>query len=222
VVADDRQRAPLPSHFHEVRDAVFAGVFLLRGMASATGRLDALSSRVVCDHVEALATRTDGDGVWVLAWNMTLDQTRAAGSALLARDVTMRVRGLRACSTCTLEHHRVDADHSDIAGVWGRISQQGQDWPDEQQWEALRGADRLDTVEPPRTVTAERPRRGPGAVRAADAGHVAARVSPRAPTELRRCVRRGMRAGVPSADAGVHARGVRSRAWWVRGGLCRS
>jgi hypothetical protein len=178
VAADDRQRAPLPSHFHEVSDAVFAGVFLLRGMASATGRLDALSSRVVCDHVEALATRTDGDGVWVLAWNMTLDQTRAAGSALLARDVTMRVRGLRACSTCTLEHHRVDADHSDIAGVWGRISQQGQDWPDEQQWEALRGADRLDTVEPPRTVTAERPRRGPGAVRAADAGHVAARAHP--------------------------------------------
>ena len=125
-----------PTHFNEVSDAVFAGTFLLRGMASAMGRIEALSYWVVSDHFEELgrppraaarrvraahrrraaqaavvgagdagaaraaparrrrspataAARssrrwpppaTDGT-VTVLAWNLTLDQTKAAGLA---------------------------------------------------------------------------------------------------------------------------------------------
>ncbi len=122
-----------PTHFNEVSDAVFSGVFLLRGMASAMDRIEALSYWVVSDHfeelgrppraaarrlraahrrraaqapvvgprpvraarrraapgrfdgdgggslVEAMATRDDGGAVSVLAWNMTLDQSKAAG-----------------------------------------------------------------------------------------------------------------------------------------------
>jgi xylan 1,4-beta-xylosidase len=43
-----------PTHFNEVSDAVFAGVFLLRGMASAMDRIEALSYWVVSDHFEEL------------------------------------------------------------------------------------------------------------------------------------------------------------------------
>jgi xylan 1,4-beta-xylosidase len=43
-----------PTHFYEVSDAVFSGVFLLRGMASAMGRIEALSYWVVSDHFEEL------------------------------------------------------------------------------------------------------------------------------------------------------------------------
>ena len=43
-----------PTHFNEVSDAVFSGVFLLKGMASAMGRIEALSYWVVSDHFEEL------------------------------------------------------------------------------------------------------------------------------------------------------------------------
>ena len=43
-----------PTHFNEVSDAVFAGTFLLRGMVSAMGRIEALSYWVVSDHFEEL------------------------------------------------------------------------------------------------------------------------------------------------------------------------
>jgi xylan 1,4-beta-xylosidase len=43
-----------PTHFHHVGDTVFAAAFLLRGMASALGRIDALSHWVASDHFEEL------------------------------------------------------------------------------------------------------------------------------------------------------------------------
>jgi xylan 1,4-beta-xylosidase len=43
-----------PSHFNPVNDSVFAGVFLLRGMKAAAGRVDALSYWVASDHFEEL------------------------------------------------------------------------------------------------------------------------------------------------------------------------
>jgi len=43
-----------PSHFNPVNDSVFTGVFLLRGMRSAAGRVDALSYWVASDHFEEL------------------------------------------------------------------------------------------------------------------------------------------------------------------------
>jgi xylan 1,4-beta-xylosidase len=43
-----------PTHFNPINDSVFAGVFLLRGMRSAAGRIDALSYWVASDHFEEL------------------------------------------------------------------------------------------------------------------------------------------------------------------------
>ena len=43
-----------PTHFHHVGDTVFAAAFLLRGMASALGRIEALSHWVASDHFEEL------------------------------------------------------------------------------------------------------------------------------------------------------------------------
>jgi xylan 1,4-beta-xylosidase len=43
-----------PTHFATVNDSVFAAAFLLRGMQSAAGRVDALAYWVVSDHFEEL------------------------------------------------------------------------------------------------------------------------------------------------------------------------
>jgi xylan 1,4-beta-xylosidase len=43
-----------PKHFNPVNDSVFAGVFLLAGMHSAAGTIDALSYWVASDHFEEL------------------------------------------------------------------------------------------------------------------------------------------------------------------------
>lgn len=43
-----------PTHFGSVNDDVFAAAFLLRGMRSAAGRMDALSHWVASDHFEEL------------------------------------------------------------------------------------------------------------------------------------------------------------------------
>jgi xylan 1,4-beta-xylosidase len=189
-----------PTHFNEVSDAVFAGTFLLRGMASAMGRIESLSYWVVSDHfeelgrppallhggfgtrtvgelrkprwwalallerlhetqvgatltgdgagslVEALATVADDGAVGVLVWNLTLDQTKASGSADLARTVTLAVSGLEPGASYVVRHDRVDDDHSDIAAVWGRLKNDDQAWPTEEQWVQLREADRLETL----------------------------------------------------------------------------
>ncbi|CAN5237767.1 hypothetical protein BH18ACT9_BH18ACT9_08550 [soil metagenome] len=198
-----------PTHFNEVSDAVFAGVFLLRGMASAMDRIEALSYWVVSDHfeelgrppallhggfglrtvgelrkprwwalalleqldehrlqanlsgdgggslVEALATRDDVGGVSVLAWNMTLDQTKSAGAPEVHRQVRVRIDGLRAGASYTITRHGVDAEHSNVAGAWGAMRAGDQAWPTEAQWERLREADRLEEVAAAETVTAD-------------------------------------------------------------------
>jgi xylan 1,4-beta-xylosidase len=197
-----------PTHFNEVSDAVFAGTFLLRGMASAMGRIEALSYWVVSDHFEELGRppallhggfglRTVGelrkprwwalamlerlgprrlpvslggdgggslveavaasgaDGAAVLLWNLTLDQTKAAGSDALTRAVRVEVSGLEPGTSYSLTHERVDQHHSNVAAVGGALRRDGQDWPDEEQWAALREADRLEELEPARTVTAD-------------------------------------------------------------------
>ncbi|MEV8375552.1 xylan 1,4-beta-xylosidase [Kribbella sp. NPDC056861] len=43
-----------PRHFNPINDSVFSGVFLLRGMRSAAGRVDALAYWVASDHFEEL------------------------------------------------------------------------------------------------------------------------------------------------------------------------
>ena len=198
-----------PTHFNEVSDAVFSGAFLLRGMASAMGRIEALSYWVVSDHfeelgrppallhggfglrtvgelrkprwwalallerlgttrlpvtfrgdgagslVEALATRGEDGGVSVLAWNLTLDQGKAAGFPGLDRTVTVSVDGLEPGASYTLTHERVDADHSNVAGTWAALREDDQAWPTDDQWETLRKADRLEQLEEPRELVAD-------------------------------------------------------------------
>lgn len=132
-----------PRHFDPINDSVFAGVFLLRGMRSAAGRVDALSYWVASDHFEELAppprllhggfglqtvgnlpkpryhalrllsqlgeqelpavmtgdgagslvevwaSRADDGRIAVLLWNLTLDQTKAAGDPALARRIDL-------------------------------------------------------------------------------------------------------------------------------------
>jgi xylan 1,4-beta-xylosidase len=136
-----------PTHFNPINDSVFSGVFLLRGMRSAAGRIDALSYWVASDHfeelgrpprllhggfglqtvgglakpryhamtllsrlgpvelpvtlsgdgggslVEAWASR-DRDRIAVLLWNLTLDQTKAAGAPELTRTVQVQLPGV--------------------------------------------------------------------------------------------------------------------------------
>lgn len=197
-----------PTHFNEVSDAVFAGTFLLQGMASAMGRIEALSYWVVSDHFEELGRppallhggfglRTVGElrkprwwalamlerlgprrlaasltgdgagslvealaasgpaGITALLWNLTLDQTKAAGSDELARDVRVELTGLEPGASYALRHERVDQHHSNIAAAWGRLREEGQAWPDDEQWAQLRAADRLEEAETERTVLAD-------------------------------------------------------------------
>jgi xylan 1,4-beta-xylosidase len=136
-----------PTHFNPINDSVFSGVFLLRGMRSAAGRIDALSYWVASDHFEELGrppkflhggfglqtvgglakpryhaltllsrlgpvelpvdVRGDGGGslveAWasrdrdriaVLLWNLTLDQSKAAGAPELTRTVHVQLPGV--------------------------------------------------------------------------------------------------------------------------------
>ncbi|MET0788515.1 MAG: xylan 1,4-beta-xylosidase [Cellulomonas sp.] len=99
--------------------------------------------------VEAWASR-DGDGVDRVAialWNGTLDQTKVDGSAELARTARLVLDGVPDGSWVVRES-RIDADHSNIAAVWSSLSD-GADWPTDEQWSALRAADRLAVTERP-------------------------------------------------------------------------
>ena len=102
--------------------------------------------------VEAWASRADDGRIAIAVWNGTLDQTKQDGDAALARDVTLRMTGLPAGSW-TVRHHRVDEDHSNVRRAWDALG--GSDWPDEAGWATLRDADRLEALEPERSIRTE-------------------------------------------------------------------
>ncbi|WP_424531191.1 GH39 family glycosyl hydrolase [Sphaerisporangium viridialbum] len=189
---------PTPTHFHGIGDGPFGAAFLLHGMKSAAGRVDALSHWVASDHfeelgrpprlfhggfglltvgnlrkpryfalalaerlgdhelaadvtgdvagVEAWAARHDDGRVGVLVWNGTLNQAQAGGAPILERRVTLTLDGLPR-DRYELTHHRVDAGHSDIQGVWAALG--GGDWPDAAQWNELHARNTLDHLHPP-------------------------------------------------------------------------
>lgn len=88
--------------------------------------------------VDAWASRTPDGRIDLLAWNGTLDQSKALGDLALDRRLLVRVDGLDAASyrvTCA----RVDGGHANIAAH----ADAGRDWPDEAGWAALRAADHL-------------------------------------------------------------------------------
>jgi xylan 1,4-beta-xylosidase len=104
--------------------------------------------------VEAWGSRDPAAGrVAVALWNVTLDQTRSTGEPLLDRPVRLRVEGLTAAGY-ELRHLRVDLERSNIAALWEAMSG-GADWPEDEQWAALRQANQLEELEPARRVEPE-------------------------------------------------------------------
>jgi xylan 1,4-beta-xylosidase len=99
--------------------------------------------------VEAWPTRDEDGGVAIAVWNGTLDHHRGTGDPALDRTVSLAVRGLDVAAY-KVRHYRVDASHSDIRTTW--LSMGAPDWPDAAGWDRLRAADRLDPLEPSRTV----------------------------------------------------------------------
>jgi xylan 1,4-beta-xylosidase len=188
------------AHFSDVHDSPWSATFLVRGMASAMGRVEALSYWTVSDHFEELgraqrlfhggfgllsvgnlrkprwwglwmleqlgqdrvAVTVEGDGagdmvqavasrapdgrVTLLAWNGTVDVSKAHGDPLLDRSVKLAVSGLGS-DRYLLRHRRLDATHSNLAAVWAGIGN-GAPWPDEAGWAALEASDRLEELEP--------------------------------------------------------------------------
>ncbi|MBA2614657.1 MAG: xylan 1,4-beta-xylosidase [Actinobacteria bacterium] len=87
--------------------------------------------------VDGWASRHEDGTVDVLLWNGTLDHSKVDGGPLLDRRVELSVEGLdRGHYRASLA--RVDARHSNIAAHWGE-----KPWPAEDEWGALRAADRL-------------------------------------------------------------------------------
>ncbi|MGY4771952.1 GH39 family glycosyl hydrolase [Kribbella sp. CWNU-51] len=169
-----------PTHFNPINDSVFSGVFLLRGMRSAAGRVDALAYWVASDHfeelgrpprllhggfglqtvgglakpryhamtmlsrlgpvelpvsvtgdgggslVEAWASR-DRDRIAVLLWNLTLDQTKAAGAPELSRTVHIELPGVDPSWQATATTLAVGV--GDIASAATELG----DWPTDEQ-----------------------------------------------------------------------------------------
>jgi xylan 1,4-beta-xylosidase len=100
--------------------------------------------------VEAWAARDDARGrIAIALWNGTLDQTKSEGAADLDRSVSLTVRGL-AAGSWTVRHRRLDHEHSTIAARWAAMG--GGDWPSDAQLAELREHDRLEALEPERTV----------------------------------------------------------------------
>ncbi|WP_426593253.1 GH39 family glycosyl hydrolase [Cellulomonas sp. McL0617] len=97
--------------------------------------------------VEAWASRDGSDRVAVALWNGTLDQSKVDGSQPLDRTVELTFEGLDE-GAWTVREHRVDATHSNIARIWSELGA-GADWPSDEQWAALRAADRLAVREHP-------------------------------------------------------------------------
>ncbi|MCA1571807.1 MAG: xylan 1,4-beta-xylosidase [Chloroflexi bacterium] len=192
------------THFNPVHDSPWSAAYLVRGMASAMGRTEALAYWTISDHFEELgrppkllhggfgllavgnlrkprwwglwmleqllprrlATTVSGDGagdmvqaigsraddgrVTILAWNGTVDVTRAAGDPLLDRSVALRVTDLGA-GRYRLRHRRLDEAHSNLVAAWANLGGTA-NWPDEGQWSTLEAGDRLEDFEPERMI----------------------------------------------------------------------
>ena len=102
--------------------------------------------------VQAWASRDPDGRVAIAIWNGTPDQSKAAGDPELDRAVALAVDSL-AAGAYEVRQYRIDADHANITLVWDRLGRP--DWPDEAGWAALRAADRLEPLEPPRRVTVD-------------------------------------------------------------------
>jgi xylan 1,4-beta-xylosidase len=194
------------THFNPVHDSPWSAAYLVRGMASAMGRTEALAYWTISDHfeelgrppqllhggfgllavgnlrkprwwglwmleqlhdgrvpvsvegdgagdmVQALGSRSDDGRIAVVAWNGTVDVSKAAGDARLDRSVQLRLDGL-ANVPYRLRHRRLDERHSNIVRTWMQIGG-GAEWPTAEQWTELEERDALEDLDPQREVTA--------------------------------------------------------------------
>jgi xylan 1,4-beta-xylosidase len=194
------------SHFNPVHDSPWSAAYLVRGMASAMGRTEALAYWTISDHfeelgrppkllhggfgllavgnlrkprwwglwmmeqllpdrlvtsvtgdgagdmVQAIGSRDDAGRIAILAWNGTVDVTKAGGAELLRRSATLLLRGLEP-GRYRLLHRRLDETHSNLVAAWAAIGA-GADWPDDDQWQALSAGNRLEELEPERIMDA--------------------------------------------------------------------
>jgi xylan 1,4-beta-xylosidase len=101
-------------------------------------------------RVEALAARHEDGRIGILAWNVTLDQSKVGGDALLDRWIRVRV-SVPPGMAYAVRYYRVDAGHSNIVPVWERI-RDGAPWPSREQWAALAELNTLDELRPPERV----------------------------------------------------------------------
>ena len=192
------------THFNPVHDSPWSAAYLVRGMASAMGRTEALAYWTISDHfeelgrppkllhggfgllavgnlrkprwwglwmleqllpervavtvtgdgagdmVQAIASRADDDRITIVAWNGTVDVTKAEGEPRLDRSVTLTISGLDA-RRYQLRHRRLDHAHSNLVAAWADVGGTA-DWPDEGQWLELAARDRLEELEPERTI----------------------------------------------------------------------
>ncbi len=193
------------THFNPVHDSPWSAVYLVRGMASAMGRIEALAYWTISDHfeelgrppallhggfgllavgnlrkprwwglwmleqllpervavtvtgdgagdmVQAIASRADDDRITIVAWNGTVDVTKADGDTLLDRSVALRVTDLPE-GRYRLRHRRLDHAHSNLVAAWADIGGGTADWPDAGQWQELAARDRLEELERERTI----------------------------------------------------------------------
>ena len=194
------------THFNPVHDSPWSAAYLVRGMASAMGRIEALAYWTISDHfeelgrpprllhggfgllavgnlrkprwwglwmleqllderlrvtvegdgggdmVQAIGSRSDDGRVTLLAWNGTVDVTKATGDALLDRHAEVCLTGLER-DRYRLRHRRLDERHSNLVRTWAQIGGDAE-WPNAEQWAELAERDGLEDFEPARDVDA--------------------------------------------------------------------
>jgi xylan 1,4-beta-xylosidase len=91
--------------------------------------------------VQGWATRADDGAVRILLSNVTFDQTKARGSDILSRQVSLNVTGLAPNRQFRLRHYRIDNKHSNVYGAW--LDMGRPDWPDTAQLAELHRRDAL-------------------------------------------------------------------------------
>jgi xylan 1,4-beta-xylosidase len=110
--------------------------------------LDSVNGRSMPEEVDALASRDEDGTVAVVVWRHTDDQYRTAERET---PVELTIKGLSAAAY-TLQHFRIDADHSNAHTVW-QAQGSPQD-PTEEQLAAIKARQGLEELEPSSSVDA--------------------------------------------------------------------
>jgi xylan 1,4-beta-xylosidase len=110
--------------------------------------LDAAEGRSMGEEVDVLAARADDGTVSVLVWRHTDDQYHVDD---LQAEVSLQVSGLRGVDY-TLEHLRIDADHSNAHTVWQGLG--APQLPTDEDLSAIKARQGLEAFEPAKSVSA--------------------------------------------------------------------